>query len=262
MENTNTVETMLAQAQDDAAMGTQEPGTLAELIGADDASEANGQQSAPTADAAHGESQEEPGWFKRRMEKHDQKLNAEFQRQLQELRDGYEAQLAPLRDASFRREAEQLVADGEFKSIDRALEYVRMKAGAPAQPSKEEQPKENKPRDAQGRFARADNSEVAQYAQRLVDQAAAIHDATGVDVMALYNSDPDVKQKINSREWTFTDVYKAASKKGAESNAPATPPPVRSSNGIALGNLNISRMSKSQFDKLDDLLAQGGRIDM
>lgn len=250
MENTNTVETMLTQAQDDAAMGTQTPGTLAEVLGADDASAAEQQQSGQPS-AQQGETLEEPGWFKRRMERHDQRLNEDFQRQLQELRDGYEAHLAPLRDASYRREAEQLVADGEFKSVDRALEYVRLKAGSPVQQNTPAaQPEQS--RDAQGRFAKKADGEVAQYAQRLVDQAAAIRDATGVDVMALYNNDPDVKQKINSREWTFADVYKNATK-GA--SRPAAPSPVRASNGIALGDVNIARMSKSQFDKLDELLA-------
>lgn len=261
MENMNTVEEMLTQAQDDAAMGTQEPGTLAEVVGADDSSAAeshpSGQPSTPVENP-----KEEPGWFKRRMEKHDQQMNADFQRQLQEMREGYEAQLAPLREASYRQEAEKLVADGEFKSVDRALEYVRLKAGAPAVQTKQEGAKEPPARDEQGRFAKTDNSEVAQYAQRLVDQAAAIHDATGVDVMALYNSDPDVKRKINSREWTFADVYKAAAKGSAESSRPAAPSPVRSSNGIALGDMNIAGMSAAQFDKLDDYLAKGGKINM
>ena len=153
-------------------------------------------------------------------------------------------------------------SDGEFKSVDRALEYVRLKAGAPAVQTKQEVAKEPPARDEQGRFAKADNSEVAQYAQRLVDQAAAIHDATGMDVMALYNSDPDVKRKINSREWTFADVYKAAAKGSAESSRPAAPSPVRSSNGIALGGMNIAGMSAAQFDKLDDYLAKGGKINM
>lgn len=133
MENVNTVESMLTQAQDDAAMGNQTPGTLAEVLGADDSSAAGPQQSSqPSAEQT---TQEEPGWFKRRMEQHDKKLNEDFQRQLQAVRDDYEARLTPLREASYRREAEQLVADGEFKSIDRALEYVRLKDGAPVQQS-------------------------------------------------------------------------------------------------------------------------------
>lgn len=257
MENVNTVESMLTQAQDDAAMGNQNPGTLAEVLGADDSSVAEPQQSSqPSAEQT---TQEEPGWFKRRMEQHDKRLKEDFQRELQAVRDGYEAQLTPLREASYRREAEQLVADGEFKSIDRALEYVRLKGGAPVQQNASPETQPEQSRDAQGRFVKKADSEVAQYAQRLVDQAAAIHDATGVDVMALYNNDPDVKQKINSREWTFADVYKNA----AQGNKrPAAPAPVRSSNGIALGDMNIARMSKSQFDKLDELLAQGGKIDM
>lgn len=253
MENqNNTVESMLAQAQDDAAMSNQEPGSLAEVLGADDPSAQepqHGEQPSAT------ETTEEPGWFKRRMEKHDQKLNAEFQRQLQEMRDGYEAQLAPLREAGYRQEAEQLVADGEFKSIDRALEYVRLKAGAPAEAPKETQ----KTRDAHGRFVKADD-ETQRYAQTLVAQAEVLKDATGVDVMELYNTDPSVKQKIISREWSFADVYKNAQPQ--RRSEPPAPAPVRSPNGFSIGNMNISRMSESQFDKLDDLLAKGGKIDM
>ena len=253
MENQNTtVEPMLAQAQDDAAMSNQEPGALAEVLGADDSSVQEQAQSEPPAER---ETTEEPGWFKRRMEKHDKKLNEEFQRQLQEMRDGYEAQLAPLREAGYRQEAEQLVADGEFKSMDRALEYVRLKAGAPAETKKEEP----KPRDTNGRFMKADE-ETQRYAQRLVDQAAAIMDATGVDVMGIYNEDPEVKKKINSREWTFADVYKNAQPK--RQSTPPAPAPVRSPNGFSIGNMSISRMSESQFDKLDELLAKGGKIDM
>lgn len=257
MENVNTVESMLTQAQNDAAMGDQTPGTLVEVLGADDSSAVEPKQRSQLS--TEPPTQEEPGWFKRRMEQHDKKLKGDFQRELQAVRDSYEAQLTPLREASYRREAEQLVADGEFKSIDRALEYVRLKDGAPVQQISSPEPQPEQSRDAQGRFTKKADSEVAQYAQRLVDQAAVIHDATGVDVMALYNNDPDVKQKINSREWTFADVYKHA----AQGNKrPAAPAPVRSSNGVALGDMNIARMSKSQLEKLDELLAQGVKIDM
>lgn len=139
-------------------------------------------------------------------------------------------------------------AGGKVKSLPTRGEWIEIP---------EPQPEQS--RDAQGRFTKKADSEVAQYAQRLVDQAAVIHDATGVDVMALYNNDPDVKQKINSREWTFADVYKHA----AQGNKrPAAPAPVRSSNGVALGDMNIARMSKSQLEKLDELLAQGVKIDM
>lgn len=262
MENQNTVETMLAQAQDDAAMGAQDPRTLADVIGADDSSAQ--EQTAGGQPNASQDEQQEPGWFQRRMAKHDEKRNAEFQQQLAALKESYEAQLAPLREENYRREAEKLVSDGEFKAFDRALEYVKLKAGAPLERAEKGQNEasgtEDKPRDEKGRFAKPD-ADTERYAQRLVDQARDILDVTGVDVMALYNNDPEVKKKINSREWTFADVYKAA-KQGGQGGEPGIPSPVRSSNGFAIGNLSVSRMSDNQFDKFDDFLAKGGRVDM
>jgi len=98
-----------------------------------------------------------------------------------------------------------------------------------------------------------------QRANELFAEAQTIKDTTGVDVYAMYTQDPEVKQKILSGEWRFKDVYNAHKEQEARK---ATPAPVRSSNGMAIGDMSIAKMSASNFDQLNALLAQGKTIDM
>ena len=59
-----------------------------------------------------------------------------------------------------------------------------------------------------------------------------------------------------NQEWDFVDVYKSMNL------SPTPPAPVRSANGVELGQLNVNAMTESQFVKLNDLLKMGGTIAM
>lgn len=103
----------------------------------------------------------------------------------------------------------------------------------------------------------ADGGEALRMkAQALLSQAEAIRAVSGVDVMALFDTDVDVRGRVLSGEWDFVDVWRDA---GGRAEPPA---PVRAPNGGGLGGINIGRMDSRQFEKLDAVLRQGGTLDM
>lgn len=93
-------------------------------------------------------------------------------------------------------------------------------------------------------------------AQALLSQAEAIRAVSGVDVMALFDTDVDVRGRVLSGEWDFVDVWREAGMR------PAPPAPVRAPNGGGMGGMDIGRMDSRQFEKLDTVLRQGGTLDM
>ena len=92
-------------------------------------------------------------------------------------------------------------------------------------------------------------------AQELIAQARTIQAVAQADVMALYNTDPDIRARILKGEWDFIDVWK--------NMQPAQLPPVpaRSANGGA-GAMNIGGMNDQQFSKLNEMLRRGAKVDM
>lgn len=249
----NTVDLMATQVQDDAAFTAQEPQTLADVIG--------GNEQQPVAEAnapAEQPPQSEPGWMKKRVGAAVNKAVAEAEARI---RAEYESQLAPLREMQMEAEADKLMTEGIVTNREVAMELVRARKGLPPQNTPAATPPavNQPPRDEQGRFV-ARNPEPDNASQRraqmLVTQAENLKAVTGVDVMALYNSDPDVHEKILSGEWDFTDVLKQHN--GAARSVPA---PVRSANGLAMGSMSISDMTDEQFDRLNDYLARGGKVD-
>lgn len=187
----------------------------------------------------------EPGWIKKRVETAVQKQLAEMETRL---RDEYEQKFAPLREAALERDADKLVSDGEFKSRDRALEYLRLKGGMP-EPAK---PLE-KPRDEQGRFVADENIKVR--SAQLAAQAETIRETMGVDVMEMFNQDPAIQKKVLSGEWNFLDVIR-------ETGRQRIPTPTRSANNGSLGDVSIARMSRAQFQKLQESISKGGVVDL
>lgn len=194
--------------------------------------------------------QKEPGWIK-------QRINKALQQQETRLRAEFEATLAPIRESMYEREADTLVAAGEFKTKERALEYVKLKAGVSvsAAPAQDKQPLQ---RDAQGRFAPQQQEQQADpvvkaRADLLAAQAEKIKNSRGVDVIQAFNGDPDIQQKILSGEWDFYDVAEAVAQGGQR--RPLAP--MRSPNGASSGGFDISKMSDEQFQKLQENLAAG-----
>ena len=92
-------------------------------------------------------------------------------------------------------------------------------------------------------------------AQELITQARTILAVANQDVMALYNTDPEIRARILRVEWDFIDVWKQMKP------AQLPPVPVRSATGGA-GAMNIGGMNDEQFDKLNQMLRRGVKVDM
>lgn len=204
----------------------------------------------------------EPGWIKQRVQKAVNKAVAETEARMNAK---FEAMMAPIREAALDREASELVSSGEFKSLERAKEYVRLKSGAPVTPAAEEPPTEQS-RDAHGRFVSTSTAKdepdpvVAARADLLAKQAQKIKGSRGVDVMEVFNTDPTVKQRVLSGEWDFYDVADSVKTEAARARVPS---PTRSPNGHTSGAaLSIANMSSEQFKKLNQQLAGGKRFNV
>ena len=92
-------------------------------------------------------------------------------------------------------------------------------------------------------------------AQELITQARTIWAVANQDVMALYNTDPEIRARILRGEWDFIDVWKQLQP------AQLPPVPVRSANG-GVGAMNIGGMNDQQFEKLNEMLKRGAKVDM
>jgi hypothetical protein len=144
------------------------------------------------------------------------------------------------------------VSEGEFKSRERALEYVRLKGGVPQTPP--QAPQETPARDAQGKFVSKDETESR--AQILWAQAKAIKAATNIDVMEAYRSDPSVRQRIlNGAD--FSEIVPELI------GEPKQPPaPMRSPNNAVPPKRGPLELSSEELERLDRNLERGVRVDM
>ena len=81
----------------------------------------------------------EPGWFKKRWDKEVGKLTAQIR---EEIRNEYEAQMAPIRERMMEDEAQELVRSRKVADIETARELVRLRNGQPAAAPAKEQPRQ------------------------------------------------------------------------------------------------------------------------
>ena len=138
------------------------------------------------------------------------------------------------------RQAQDLVEAGEFKSIERAKGYVRLKGGADI-------PKVEEP------IAEQTNYVAMARADLLAKQAEKIS-AKGVDVMQVLKSDKEIERLVLMASGTFTMWLNTWRKK--------VPVPARSPNGASAGSMTIASMTKEQFQKLQQGLKEGKAFDM
>ena len=190
----------------------------------------------------------EPGWIKQRVNKAVQKAVAETEARMQAM---FEQQMAPIREKMLLDEAKELVRQGEFKSLDRAKEYLQLKQGVAPAPAPQEQP-----RNEQGQFApKQDDPGTSARVDMLAHQADAIKADTGFDVIDVFTNDEEIKQKVISGEMDFYDVAKQM--KQSKRRPPA---PMRSPNGATGSNPNaIDTMSDEQFEKMEKRIREGAR---
>lgn len=193
----------------------------------------------------------EPGWIKRRISKEVDKAIAATE---QRMKAQYDAQLAPILERMLEQDAQDLVRQGEFKSLERAKEYLRLKQGMEPYADEPQRPA----RDEQGRFASQGDVEINARAQMMAEQAIKVQQSRGLDVMDAYYNDEDVRQMIISGEWDFYDVADYLQEQKA--SRPKAPAPMRSPNGVSGGKLNaIDTMSDEQFDRLEKRIKEGAR---
>lgn len=248
--------TELESALDDAA---QAPATEGEvLVAVPEQTEGAEAQSAPQIQKAP---EHEPGWIKARVDAAVRKQLAQAASDIEaRVRQQMEAQYAPLRESLIEREADDLVASGKVTDKQMALDFVRMKRGnptttpAPAAPAQQMQ----QPRDAQGRFvspaAPAVDADTMSRANALAEQAKTIQAMGGPDVVTAWRNNAEVKRRVNTGEWDFTDVARYLS---GEARRQETPGLVRSANGSGRPVSTILSMSDEEFKRLDAEISHG-----
>lgn len=212
-----------------------------------------GEEEAPAEEKQTGsKGTNEPGWFQSRWNKNVEKLSAQIR---EEVRNEYEAQIAPLKERLLDMDAKELVKSGEFKSIERAKEYLQLKQGV--QPTVTEKPAEQ-PRNANGQYAPKEDPVVQTKIEILRKQAAKIKEKSGIDVIDIFSKNEDIKKAVISGEMDFYDVAEQA-----KTSRRKPPAPARSSNGASGQSPNaIDSMSKEQFARLEKKISEGARISL
>lgn len=248
----NTVETNVTETAVDDAL--QE--SMVEEQDASEPIEAALQESVaePAAEESEAQTEEaapktEPGWIRKRIDKAVSKAVAEAE---QRVSAEYEKRFAPMMQRMLESEAQELVRQGEFKSLERAKEYLQLKQGVTVTP-----PKQN--RDEQGRFASAQQDEsVSARADMLAKQAEKLKAKRGLDVMAEFNSNDEIRQKVVTGEWDFYDVADEMAE--AQQRRKSTPAPMRSPNGASGSEKSsIATMTDEQFKRLERNISGGKR---
>lgn len=193
----------------------------------------------------------EPGYIKKRIDKAVSKAIAETEARM---RAQFDAQMAPIREKMLNDEAQELVRQGEFKTLERAKEYLQLKQGVT--PTAESEAPKQQPRNSQGQFAPKDDPVTSARIDMLAHQADTIKARTGIDVMAEFSKNEEIKQAVISGEMDFYDV--AESMKAPKRRPPA---PARSPNGVnGVGPNSIWEMSDEQFARMDKKLDEGVRF--
>ena len=238
----NTVDTMQqGNVLDDAAQAPEEP--QGEALSSLMEEEQQAQEQQPEQPQEAQAPAKEPGWVRKRI---DQAIARE--------RRAWEAEqeqkLAPLYESMYDRQAQELVSAGEFKSLETAKEYVRMKHGAVSVPT-EPQPA------PQPSAANDVDPVIKARADLLSKQAQKIKANSGIDVMAAFNADPEIQSKLASGEWDFYDVADAI-----RGNRRTMPAPMRTPNGTGFSPASIQNMPEDQWKKLQANLSSGRRYDM
>ena len=192
----------------------------------------------------------EPGWIKQRVNKAVEKAVREALAQQQA---EFEKQMAPLREKMLTDEAKELVRQGEFKSLERAKEYLQLKQGV--QP-KAEEPQQEQPRNERGQYQAREDAATSARIDMLRHQADRIREGNGPDVIAEFQNNPEIKKKVIAGEMDFYDVAQVMKSRKPGKRPPS---PTRSLNG-AIGYVPnaIESMSAEEFAKFDKKLDEGG----
>jgi hypothetical protein len=153
-------------------------------------------------------------------------------------------------------DAKELVRQGEFKSVERAKEYLQLKQGI--SPTATEKPAAQ-PRNSNGQFAPKQDPAIQAQIDMLAKQADKIKAKTGLDVIAEFDRNPKIKDAVINGEMDFYDV--ADQMKGQPKRRP--PAPTRSSNGASGQSPNaIDSMSDEAFARMERKIREGARFSL
>ena len=260
MDYNHTVDdTMMESVLDDAAPAPELADALSEALGVAAAE--------PTVEAEqqveddHLEEPQDKG-MRGRMKQFEQrgyKRGAqEAESKWAEERKSYQEKLARYEQMELEAEARKFAQEKNIPE-EIALDYMRMKKGLPAQPEQ--------PRDDNGRFAQqeasqgAPDADVRDRAAALMTQAAAFEkmsdgNVTKDAILEAFQNDSEVRQKVVSGEWDFTDVGKALS--GGQQRAPRIS---RSATNGKVGTSTFLSMSDDDFASFDERIRQGAVFD-
>lgn len=229
-----------------------EDGVLPEENQQDDASDQQEEEQSESgeeqADDGKG-GKPEPGYVKGRIEKAVSKAvaqaNAEWQAK-------FDAVLKPLQEKMIEDEAQELVRSRKVADIETARELVRYRKGQPSQQSSAPQ---EQPRQANGQFAAKEDPVISARIEILGHQADRIMEKDGLDVMAEFNKNAEIKRAVLNGEMDFYEVAEQMKARPARKRPPS---PTRSPNGVN-GQINnpIMQMSDEQFDRFVERVRKG-----
>lgn len=192
----------------------------------------------------------EPGWIKKRVEKAVSKAIAETEARMQAM---FDQQMAPIKARMLEEEAQELVRSRKVSDIETARELVRLRNGQPAQAAEQPKPMRNE----QGQFTSKSDVETSARIDMLKHQADAIRSKGGPDVIAEFQNNEEIKQKVIAGEMDFHDVADYLNQKSSRRRPPS---PMRSPNGASGTNPNaIDSMSDEQFDRMERKIKEGAR---
>lgn len=190
------------------------------------------------------EPKKEPGYVQGRI---NQALAREKAKIMADVEAAMEKKYAPLREKLLEMDAQELVTSGAVKDIETARELVAYRQG---REPKEEPKAEPRERDASGKFA---PKQVDGRIEFLAKQADKVKAKTGIDVVAIMESDSEIRDKIFSGELDFYEV--AEMNKGKK----RPPSPTRTPNGANGYQPNaIESMSDAQFKRLEKKIKEEG----
>lgn len=207
-----------------------------------------GEEEEPAEEEPQSQGTSEPGYVQRRISKAVAKAVAETEARMTAM---FEKQMAPIRAKMIEDEAQELVRSRKVADIETARELVQFRQGIA--PAAEPEPQ---PRNEKGQYTSNNDAATAARIDMLRHQADRIKADSGIDVIAEWNSNKEIKEAVINGEMDFYDVAKQMSKPKKR-----PPSPVRSPNGASGQSANaIDSMSDAQFEKLEKRIREGARF--
>jgi hypothetical protein len=196
----------------------------------------------------------EPGYVQKRISKAVDKVRAEMQADFSAQMEALKAQYAPLQERLMEMDAQELVKSHKVGDIETARELVRLRQGMAAQePVRDEQPRQEN-----GQFAPKEDPATMARIDMLKHQATQIKADSGLDVIAEWNSNEEIKNAVINGEMDFYDVAKQMQKPQTRRRPPA---PTRSPNGtVEYSKGVIMSMSDKQFEAFEKKVQGGTRF--